>query len=103
MFQASFHTIVTLRVSYYAPPDTGVPNLQLVALERLPAIEGAVEILMRVTFLREYNLSASLCSAPPLVKGSWRTNTGINYAPARLSPPQQVKGSPFRGAVTEGD
>ena len=23
MFQAPFHTIVTLRVSYYAPPDTG--------------------------------------------------------------------------------
>ncbi len=35
MFQASFHTRVTLRASYYAPPDTGVPNLQLVALEYL--------------------------------------------------------------------
>ena len=41
MFQASFHTIVTLRASWYAPPDTGVSNLQLVALERLPSIEGA--------------------------------------------------------------
>ena len=37
---------------YYAPPDTGVPNLQLVALERLPSIEGATEILIGVTFLR---------------------------------------------------
>ena len=27
MFQASFHTIVTSRVSDYAPPDTGVSNL----------------------------------------------------------------------------
>ena len=52
MFQASFHTIVTLRASWYAPPDTGVSNLQLVALERLLAIEGAVEILMGVAFLR---------------------------------------------------
>ena len=28
----------------YAPPDTGVLDLQLVALERLPSIEGAVKI-----------------------------------------------------------
>ena len=41
-FQASFHSGVTLRMSYYAPPDTGVSGLQLVALEYLPSIEGAV-------------------------------------------------------------
>ena len=52
MFQASFHTIVTLRASYYAPPDTGVPNLQLVSVEQLLSIEGALEIQMDVTFLR---------------------------------------------------
>ena len=52
IFYASFHSIVTLRVFDYAPPDTGVSNLQLVALERLPSIEGAVEILMGVAFLR---------------------------------------------------
>ena len=52
MFQASFHTIVTLRMSWYAPPDTGVPNLQLVSVENLPSIEGALEIQMNVTFLR---------------------------------------------------
>ena len=52
MFQASFHTIVTLRMSWYAPPDTGVPNLQLVSVEYLPSIEGALEIQMDVTFLR---------------------------------------------------
>ena len=52
IFQASFHTIVTLRASWYAPPDTGVPNLQLVSVENLPSIEGALEIQMDVTFLR---------------------------------------------------
>ena len=52
MFQASFHTIVTLRASWYAPPDTGVPNLQLVSVEQLLSIEGALEIQMNVTFLR---------------------------------------------------
>ena len=87
MFQASFHTVVTLRASYYAPPDTGVSNSQLVALERLPSIERAAEILMDVTFLR-----GSITSLPhfvrhlpltrgglwgahskaPLVKGGWR-------------------------------
>ena len=52
IFQASFHTIVTLRASYYAPPDTEVSGLQLVAVERLLSIEGAAEILMGVAFLR---------------------------------------------------
>ena len=52
MFQASFYSIVTLRMSDYAPPDTGVPNLQLVSVEHLPSIEGALEIQMDVTFLR---------------------------------------------------
>ena len=33
MVQASFHMIVTSRVFDYAPPDTGVSDLQLVALE----------------------------------------------------------------------
>ena len=36
----------------YAPPDTGEPDLQLVALERLLSIEGALEIQMNFTFLR---------------------------------------------------
>ena len=52
IFQASFHTILTLRASWYAPPDTGVSALQLVALKRLLSIEGAAEILMNVAFLR---------------------------------------------------
>ena len=52
IFQVSFHTMVTLRASRYAPPDTGVSDLQLVAVERLLSIEGAAESLMDVTFLR---------------------------------------------------
>ena len=52
MFKISFHTIVTSRMSWYAPPDTGVPNLQLVSVEYLPSIEDALEIQMDVTFLR---------------------------------------------------
>ena len=51
-FSLAFHTRLTLWASYYAPPDTGVPNLILVASEQLPSIEGAVEILMDVPFLR---------------------------------------------------
>ena len=53
IFQASFHTRVTLRASYYAPPDTGVPNLQLVALEYLLKIEGADQICWSAPFCGE--------------------------------------------------
>ena len=51
-FGLAFHSIVTSCVSDYAPPDTGVSDLQLVAVERLLSIEGAAESLMDVTFLR---------------------------------------------------
>ena len=61
-FSLAFHLMVTLRMSYYAPPDTGVPNLQLVAVERLPSIEGAAEILINFTVLRDL-VGAGLCSA----------------------------------------
>ena len=44
--------MVTSRMFDYAPPDTGVSDLQLVAVERLLSIEGAAESLMDVTFLR---------------------------------------------------
>ena len=51
-FGLAFHTGLTLRASWYAPPDTGVSNLQLVSVEYLPSIEGATELLMGATFLR---------------------------------------------------
>ena len=52
-FGLAFHTIVTLRASWYAPPDTGVPNLQLVALEYLQSIEGAGRICWSAPFCGE--------------------------------------------------
>ena len=52
MFRASFHTILILRMSWYAPPDTGASDLIPVAVERLPSIEGVVKIQIICTFLR---------------------------------------------------
>ena len=54
MLQASFHSVVTLRIFDYAPPDTGVSDLQLVALERLPSIEGAGQICWSAPFRGEF-------------------------------------------------
>ena len=56
--------MVTLRIFYYAPPDTGVSGLQLVALERLPSIEGAIKILMGLTFLRGSSWFAGIKRLP---------------------------------------
>ena len=50
MFRASFHSRATSRATYYAPPDTGVPNLQLVAVEYLLKIEGAGRICRSAPF-----------------------------------------------------
>ena len=61
MFQASFHSIVTLCMSYYAPPDTGVPNLRLVTVEHLPSIEGAGRICRSAPFCGEIIF---ICPAP---------------------------------------
>ena len=41
-FWLSFHTKLTSRASCYAPPDTVGPDLQLVTVEYLPSIEGAI-------------------------------------------------------------
>ena len=53
-FGLAFHSVVTLRMSWYAPPDTGVPNLQLVALEYLQSIEGAGRICWSAPFCGEF-------------------------------------------------
>ena len=63
-FGLAFHSAVTLRVFYYAPPDTGVSDLQLVAVEQLPSIEGTVEIRMGVIFLRGKILFAGTKAFP---------------------------------------
>ena len=60
-FSLAFHTRLTLRASYYAPPDTGVPNLQLVALEYLLKIEGADQICWSAPFCVEVIF---ICPAP---------------------------------------
>ena len=51
-FGLAFHTRLISRASWYAPPDTGVSNLILVALERLLSTEGATEIQMGCSFSR---------------------------------------------------
>ena len=50
----SFHTRLTLRASDYTPPDTGVSNLQLVAVEYLPSIEGAGQVCWSAPFRGEF-------------------------------------------------
>ena len=52
-FWASFHTMVTLRASRYAPPDTGVSDLWAVALEYLLSIEGADQTYWSAPFCGE--------------------------------------------------
>ena len=55
--------MVTSRMFDYAPPDTGVSNLQLVALERLPSIEGADKKTDGCYLLAGQFVGAGLCSA----------------------------------------
>ena len=58
-FSLAFHTMVTSRASWYAPPDTGGSDLILVALERLPSMEGTVKIWIICTFLRGAKIQGS--------------------------------------------
>ena len=60
MFRVSFHTVVTLRASDYAPPDTGVSDLKLVAVEYLPSIEGTGQICWSAPFRGEF----FICTPP---------------------------------------
>ena len=75
IFYASFHSIVTLRVFDYAPPDTGVSNLQLVSVEYLPSIEGATELLMGATFLRG-PCSGAIIRQRSTANSGWRSLCG---------------------------
>ena len=100
IFQASFHTIVTLRASYYAPPDTGVPNLQLVALEYLLKIEDADQICWSAPFCGE----AFLCLLRPYrmhpmaspMRGSCRREATdeVGQLRKRKTPTSSVSASP---------
>ena len=84
-FGLAFHTRLISRASWYAPPDTGVSGLQLVAIEYLPSIEGADRICRSAPFCGEIIF---ICSA--LGRG------GAEPRPYRTHP----KGSPCRGAVS---
>ena len=57
MFQASFHTMVTLRASRYAPPDTGVSSLRLVAFESLRQNVLRIKIIGQYGFALDFKLS----------------------------------------------
>ena len=91
MFWMSFHTRLTLRASWYAPPDTEVSGLQLVALERLPSIEGALEIQIDVTFLRGPCRGGALLRPRVLISSEQRAER--RPAPTGCIP----KASPMRG------
>ena len=57
MFQASFHSIVTLRASWYAPPDTGVSSLRRVAFESLRQNVLRIKIIGQSEFALDFKLS----------------------------------------------
>ena len=78
--------MVTSRMFDYAPPDTGVSNLQLVALEQLPSIEGAVWICQAAPFCGEV---FRICTHPMPSPGGrhwdFRRSSGFPYE-GKLSP-----------------
>ena len=82
MLQASFYTILTLRASWYAPPDTGVSDLQLVALEELPSIEGAVWICQAAPFCGEV---FCICTHPMPSPGGRHWSAAPKASPMRGS------------------
>ena len=88
-------------MSYYAPPDTGVPNLRLVTVEHLPSIEGADRICRSAPFCGEIIF---ICSA--LGRGGALLHPRVlilSEARAEQSPApteRTPKASPSRGAVS---
>ena len=62
-FWMSFHSEVTSRASWCAPPDTMVPNLQLVALEQFPSNRRYVGNPDGCYLLAGQIVGAGLCSA----------------------------------------
>ena len=68
-FRLVFHTILTSRASWYAPPDTGVSNLILVAVEYLLSTEGAGRIFQFAPFCREVVfIRSALCRGGALLR-----------------------------------
>ena len=70
MFQASFHSVVTSRASWYAPPDT-VGIRFVTSYRRISDINRRCRLdLLVCTFLRRSFIGLYAPKAP-LVKGSW--------------------------------
>ena len=57
MFWASFHTRLTVRASWYAPPDTGVSSLRRVAFESLRQNVLRIKIIGQYGFALDFKLS----------------------------------------------
>ena len=68
MLRALFHSVVTLRVSCYAPSDTVGPDLQLVTVEYLPSIEGAGRICRSAPFRGKVLLICRHQMASPMMR-----------------------------------
>ena len=85
---------------YYAPPDTGVPNLQLVAVESLPSIEGAGQVCWSAPFCGEVFYPFAFPKASPLRGGGSakprrrgrRKFAATSQSPSVTAP---LKGEPF--------
>ena len=106
----SFHSGVTLRASDYAPPDTGVSGLQLVAIEYLPSIEGADRICRPAPFCGEIIF---ICSAlgrggallRPRVLILSEARAEQSPAPTERTPKAPLAGadSPYQGEMSRRD
>ena len=105
IFQASFHSGVTLRASYYAPPDTGVPNLQLVALEYLLKIEDADQICWSAPFCGEVIfICFAACRGGALLRPRVLISSEQRAEQSPAPTERTVQGFPYEGKLSpEGD
>ena len=97
-------------MSYYAPPDTGVPNLRLVTVEHLPSIEGADRICRSAPFCGEIIF---ICSAlgrggallRPRVLILSEARAEQSPAPTERTPKAPLAGadSPYQGEMSRRD
>ena len=106
MFRVSFHTVVTLRASDCAPPDTGVSDLQLVAFEYLQSIEGAGRICWSAPFCGEVIfICFALCRGGALPRPYRMHPKGSpcrgRHWDSRMSEPSPMRGRWRGGAVTD--
>ena len=97
-------------MSYYAPPDTGVPNLQLVALEYLQSIEGADRICRSAPFCGEIIfICSALCRGGVLLRPRVlilsEARAEQSPAPTERTPKAPLAGadSPYQGEMSRRD